>query len=235
MGAQGYFVPAGLISVCVPYWDRAAALARMFATYARHYGSGLEFSVCDDGSPVPAIVPEGVVLTRLPEKQGPLNPCVPINRAVAASHGDIIALTNPEVEHPEPILWEMLLLLDGWRDYVIARCRDVASGVWLAGPEVDYASGGRETVPPGAHFHFLALCGRRLWETAGGFDEDYRHGQACEDNDWLWRLQEAGARFKTTRGVVEHGRVGVGRWGIPHNAPLFRAKWPEERRRAALV
>lgn len=232
------------ISVCVPYWDRQGALDRMFEQYERLYAKTLpiEFSVCDDGTPVPAVVraPQGLhqellrrtVLTRLPEKDHPLNPCVPINRAVANSHGEIVVLTNPEIEHPTPILPEMLDLLGSRGDdvYVMARCWDTQTEQWLAGPETNYEGGGREAVPPDGHFHFLVMLWRSLWEAVGGFDEEYRHGQACDDNDWLWRLAEIGARFKTTEGSVWHGRGAKVAWNMPHNSPLFRRKWPEERR-----
>lgn len=228
-----------MISVCVPYWRRQPELDAMFRMYARLYPDlPIEFSVCDDGSPEPARVPDGVVLTRLRTKREALNPCVPINRAVAASSGDLIVLTNPEVEHVGPVLSEMLSLLCDPSDYVTARCRHRgkgrsgnADGLWLAGPDTTYHTNGREPVPPGGHFHFLALMHRDLWERAGGFDEDYRAGSACDDNDWLWRLYEAGASFRTTEGMVWHSRREQTNWARPHNRQLFARKWPAERRR----
>ena len=63
------------VSVCAPYWKRQGALDGMFEQYERLYPDvDLEFSVCDDGSPEPAVVPEGVILTRLPTKGHALNP-----------------------------------------------------------------------------------------------------------------------------------------------------------------
>lgn len=214
-----------MLSVCVPYWRRQAALDRMFRDFEFHYSDlDPEVSVCDDGSPEPAVVPEGVILTRLPAKDRPLNPCVPINCAVAASSGDVIVLTNPEVEHREPTLVHMLEMLEGEDDYVTATCIEVDRGLLLAGEGVDYSTHGRLPVPPGAHFHFCAVLHRSLWDRAGGFDADYRHGQACDDNDWLWRLHRAGARFLTSESVVWHRRSRT-RWGLPHNRVLFWRKW----------
>ena len=219
------------ISICLPYWKRQAQLDGMFENYASQYPDlDLEFSVCDDGSPVPAVVPEGCILTRLPTKDKALNPCVPINRAVAASTGEMIVLTNPEIEHRTPILHEMLGLFEGLDDYVMASCQDTrAKQTWVAGPKVDYRGGGREAVPKGGHFHFLVMLYRSLWLRAGGFDEDYRQGQACDDNDWLWRLCSIGAHFKVTMGAVFHHPSNI-TWRIPHNRPLFLRKWPKERR-----
>ena len=237
--AQGV-TKKGQISVCMPCWNRQAALDRCLQSYAEQYGpdqQALEFSVCDDGSSPPVHAPDWVLLTQAsPPRVQALNPCLPLNRAVRASHGDIIVLTNPEVLHATPILWEMWQLLDGPLDYVTARCRDERTGMWLAGSEVDYSTGGRLPVPPGAHFHFLAMLRRELWEKAGGFDKAYRRGQACDDNDWLWRLAEAGARFRTTTQVAVHGSLAPKvRWGLPFNGPLFECKWPAERRAAVVA
>lgn len=219
-----------MISVCAPYWKRQAALDRMIEQYATLYPDlDIELSICDDGSPEPAVAPEGVRLTRLPTKHGALNPCVPINRAVEASSGEIIVLTNPETVHDGPVLREMLAMLDGPDDYVTARCYGVGyriRKVWLAGPDTDYSLYGRLPVPPGGHFHFLAALYRSLWEKAGGFDEDYRHVAGADDNDWLWRLHRAGARFRIAEGCVSQPK-GAGWPGLPSGRDLFYRKWPE--------
>lgn len=192
------------ISVAMPYWSRQAELDRSLAAYRRLYAD-LEISICDDGSPEPVRAPDCIVTT-LPAKQIGLNPCVPLNAAVRASTRDVVVLTNPEIEHREDVLTGMLALLQHPDDYVTVSCRDVG-GLWLAGPEVDYSTHGRLPVPPGAHFHFCAMLTRELFERVGGFDEDYRHGRACDDNDWLWSLEDAGARFHLAPGVVWHYRT----------------------------
>ncbi len=213
------------LSVVMPYWDRQDQLTRAMRLYERLYVDEIdELIVCDDGTPEPATVLPWVTLVRLPRKPLPLNPCVPINRAVAVSTGDVIVLTTPEIEHRERVLPDMLKLLEHGDDYVVSPCFDAVRG-WLAGPKCDYSRGGRLPVPDGSHFHFLAVFRRSLWDKAGGFDERYRHGQGCDDNDWLWRLHEVGARFKTSDTVVYHNH-GVGlEWGLPHNRELLRATW----------
>jgi hypothetical protein len=213
------------ISICMPYWVRQAELNRSLAAYRRLYsGLDLEISICDDGSTTPVVAP-GCILTSLPKKTIGLNPCVPINAAVRASRGDIIVLTNPEIEHREDVLTGMLAMLETGEDYVTVACRDVG-GMWLAGPQVDYTKNGRLPVPAGAHFHFCAMLRRELFERAGGFDEAYRNGRSCEDNDWLWTLEAAGARFRLAPGVVWH-------YNTPHkfkgthesNRDLLVRKW----------
>ena len=196
-----------MISICMPYWKRQKELDRSLAAYRALYGHlDYEIVIADDGTPDPVKAP-GCVVVSLPKKEVGLNPCVPLNAAVRASSGDIIVLTNPEVEHREDVLTGMLAMLEHPDDYVTVACRDT-SGMWIAGPEVNYAfENGRLPVPPGAHFHFCAMFRRELFDRVGGFDEEYRFGRSLEDNDWLWMLDEAGARFKLAPGMVWHHKT----------------------------
>ncbi|MGH8236131.1 MAG: glycosyltransferase family 2 protein [Steroidobacteraceae bacterium] len=210
----------------MPYWQRQHELNRSLAAYRAVYPDvDIEFSICDDGSSVPVHAP-GCVVTTLPRKDCALNPCVPINVAVRASTSDVIVLTNPEIEHREPVLQDMLAALQGPDDYVTASCYEEDRGIWLAGPRTVYGTSGREPVPPGSHFHFCAMFRRELFERAGGFDEDYRFGQGCDDNDWLFRLAAAGANFKHVDKTVYHHRT-VHAWTgtTKQNAALLRKKW----------
>lgn len=216
-----------MISVCVPHWNRPAELERMYREYAILYaGLDFEFSVCDDGSRGHVPGPPRGVLTVLPAKDHALNPCVPLNAAVANSSGDIIVLTGPEIEHRTPVLGAMAYNL-GPDDYAMAACRDV-SGPWLCGSHVRGGENGRGPMPSGSGFHFCALLHRSLFDRAGGFDEDYRAGQAFEDNDWLFRLERAGARFRMRDDcVVWHHRTPTA-WpdgGHERNRRLFGDKW----------
>lgn len=82
-------------------------------------------------------------------------------------------------------------------------------------------------MPEGSGFHFCAMLNRTLWDKAGGFDEDYRDGHACDDNDWLWRLESAGAKFLMRDDlVVQHFQSEVN-WGgrLARNRRLLKQKW----------
>jgi glycosyltransferase involved in cell wall biosynthesis len=215
-----------MISLCMPYYSRQEALDRSLRSLRVHYPA-LEFEIviCDDGSPVTVYAP-GCWVVRLPRKGHALNPCVPMNRAVADARGDILVLTGPEIEHRAPVLGAMVADL-GPNDYVIAACRDTA-GPWLCASSVRGGEDGRGAMPAGSGFHFCAMLHRALFERAGGFDEDYREGQAFDDNDWLFRLERAGARFRLRDDlVVWHHRVPCA-WpvgGHERNRRLFDAKW----------
>lgn len=210
----------------MPYWNRQAELDRALTAYDHLYPHlNLEFSICDDGSTPPVYAP-GARVTTLPKKDYALNPCVPINTAIRASTGDVIVLTNPEIEHREPVLDDMLAALQDENDYVMTGCRDTNTERWLAGPETKYGREGREPSPPGGHFHFCTMFHRSLFDRLGGFDEQYRTGQGCDDNDWLWMLYAAGANFKYVDGVVWHYRTPHKWTGTTaKNAAILRAKW----------
>jgi len=218
-----------MISICMPYWDRQTQLDSSLDLYRALYPDvDLEVSIADDGSQTP-VYATGCLITFLPKKAAALNPCVPINVAVKASHGDVIVLTNPEVHHRDQILQEMHAELRraGTRGYVTASCRN-DSGEWLAHSTIKGGEEGRGPFPHGSQFHFCAMLYRSLWYRAGGFDEDYRDGQAFDDNDWLWRLDDAGAQFCHRDDLIVHHEKSHTSWpkgGWHRNAALLRSKW----------
>lgn len=219
------------ISVCMAYFNRPDELKRSMDAYAKVYPDlDIEFSICDDGSLMPP--PVGCVkhkLFCLPQKGFALNPCVPINHAVRNATRDIIVLTNPEVEHREPVLYDMLEALTSPNDYVMTGCRDTRAAEWYAGPKAPVAPvGGRQPKPPKTHLHFCTMFHKALFERAGGFDEAYRNVPGCDDNDWLWRLYALGdVDFKYVPGVVWHHHGPRRRWpGTPEQAAsMLRARW----------
>jgi len=199
----------------------------MGAYHAFYTDMDLEFSICDDGSE-PEVIAYDCVVVQLPKKTRALNPCLPINVAVDNSNADIIVLTNPEVTHTERIFPQMIERLKTPWDYVIAACRQKKTGHWICGSHVQGTDNGRMPFPRGSGFHFCTMFHRSLWELAGGFDEDYRKGQACDDNDWLWRLEDVGVNFiMCDHLVVEHYDLDT-KWphgGLRRNKKLLRKKW----------
>lgn len=218
----------------MPYFMRQEALDRSLRAYGESYPDlEVELSICDDGS-IPGVSMENArhpfIVTRLPEKSHALNPCVPINRAVNASTGDIVVITNPEIEHRKPVLRQMLDSLETEDHYVIAACWNSAkrSGYWIAHSTAQQYTGGRLPMPHGAGFHFCTMLHRSLWEKASGFDEEYREGQGCDDNDWLWRLENVGAKFVMRDDLVVYHYPTQTPWpsgGLVRNRRMLKAKW----------
>lgn len=226
-----------MISLIWPYWDRQSvadmALRRLVALYTE---LDMEIVVVDDGSPrpyqVPVETPWPVRVLRLPAKTQALNPCVPINVAVREAAGSVIALSGPDVWHRSPVLQRMRRQLDqpsAHGVYVTAACWFAPGNCWHAHSSARPTVEGIE-MPEGAHYHWLAMLSRDLWDAAGGFDEEYRNGAAYDDPDWLLRLQRAGAEFIMRDDlVVDHIRSEArARWPAganERNRLLFRSKW----------
>jgi glycosyltransferase involved in cell wall biosynthesis len=228
-----------MISVVMPYWRRKEALEKTLSQYKKLYSDfkSLEIIIVDDGSPEPATIegqwPWPISVIRLPKKGGALNPCIPFNVGATAAYGDILCITNPEVIHQVPILRDMADELErlGPTGYVAASCWDEASKVWychthLCPPEQKM---GRARIPEGAGFHFFAMFYLSFFESIEGFCEAYRDGQGFEDNDFLWKLHKAGAKFKIRDDLVTHHqqcpRTQWPKGGHDRNMKLFESRW----------
>jgi glycosyltransferase involved in cell wall biosynthesis len=227
-----------LISIVLPYWKRAEVARKCLALYAKHYGGWLDFEVVlvDDGShDFECDEYPWLTIERLPKKDGPKNPCVPINRGVAASVGDVIVLSGPDILHNSPVLVQMYMQLRelGENGYVLAACWYEREKQWHCHSHIT-ADGWHQNTrqPKGSGFHFCAMFNRTLWDRAGGFDEDYRDGAYFDDPDWVNRVARAGAVFKIRDDlVVEHTRDDGAYTDWPggaadRNKALFMQKWP---------
>jgi GT2 family glycosyltransferase len=219
----------------MPYWNRAEALSRSLSRYIELYKSdAIEIVIVDDGSSekpfIPAYSPFPVRLITLPQKVAGLNPCLPINIGVKAAEGDIIFLTNPEIVHSAKILDPMVRELErlGRTGYVSAACWCPKLKMWLCRSDVPDVPG-RAKMPKGAGLHFFSGFHKSLFDSVGGFDDEYRDGQGYEDNDFLWKIHSAGAKFKILdECTVEHGAAPRVAWpsgGTARNRAIFERKW----------
>lgn len=228
-----------MISIVLPYWQRQKVANTALALMAKQYPElDLEIIIVDDGDPVPFVAPSGlpwpVRVLRLPTKQGPLNPCVPINRGVAIANGEFIALSGPEMIHVKPVLAEMRAEIEssGEDTYVLAAVWYAEAKVWHVHSSLCAQSVVGVPMPAGSHYHFMSMMSRSLWDRAGGLDEDYREGTGYDDPDFVKRLERAGARFVLRDDlVVEHVRRGAhAAWTkemFERNKQIFRSKWAQ--------
>lgn len=224
-----------MLSVILPYWKRAEVTKRSLALYAQHYSEmDFEVIVVDDGSHDFHDEYPWLRIERLPKKDVPKNPCVPINRGVALSRGDVIVLSGPDILHNKPVLGEMLTTLRelGENGYVLAACWYEREKQWHCHSHITQDGWHSNTrQPKGSGFHFCAMFNRTLWDRAGGFDEEYREGAYFDDPDWVNRAHRAGAVFKIRDDlVVDHVRDGCYTdWpggAADRNKALFDTKWP---------
>lgn len=231
-----------MISLILPYWDRQKAANHAFALLAKHYHElDLEVIVIDDGNAIPFVVPEGmpfpVRVIRMPLKVTPKTTCTLFNRAAEIARGEILALSCIEMLHKKPVLQEMLDEIGRGNEstYVIAAVwapddrrghgrwhvhSTLANGAIVHGVQM----------PKGAHYHFMTMMTRALWDRTGGIDEDYRDGAGYDDADFVLRLQRAGACFVLRDDlVIEHPRKDArSAWTdemFERNKQIFIAKW----------
>jgi glycosyltransferase involved in cell wall biosynthesis len=225
------------ISIILPYWDRQEAADRALHLLDKTYaGMDLEVVIVDDGNPTPFVVPQtglNIRLVRLPEKNEPKCPSAAWNAGVSASNGDIVVLSCIEILHEEPILAQMAdALADiGPLGYVLAAAWCPEAQQWHCHSTVKVPRN-----PEGTGIAFCGMMYRSMWDKAGGFDDAYRDGAGYEDNDFINRMLQAGARFLIRDDlVVIHPKTGASiEWGatkFARNEKLFYEKWPQELRR----
>ena len=227
-----------MISVIMPYWNRLELLKRSLARMAEFYPDyDMEIVIADDGSKEECKLdddyPWKVRILYLPRKDRALNPCVPINKAVEISRGYITVLTNPEVLHTKPIFGEMIdeLVKFGPRGYVIAATWSSDKKKWYCHSSVTEKKNrmlGRLPLPPNSGLHFCTMMYKKFYDTIGGFDEAYRHGQGVEDNDFLWNLYTHDAQFSLRDDLVVFHEGTDTAWpagGIETNTAIYKRKW----------
>jgi len=207
----------------MPYWKRPEELKRTLESYEQY--KDIEIIVVDDGS----WDTEDFTI-RLPKKDNALNPCVPINRGVEIASGEVIVLTGPEVTHRKPVLDKMKEELErtGPKGYVIAATWSIQYKRWNCHSAVNHHIPGGWPVPPGSGFHFCTMMYKNFFNEVGGFDEDYREGQAFDDNDFLWRLHKHNAIFKMRDDLIVDHYPTKTIWpegGWERNRKIFESKW----------
>ena len=213
-----------MLSLILPYWDRQEAANRSLELLARTYkGFDFEVVIVDDGSDfIKPDVDLNMKVVRLPKKNVPKSPAVPLNEGVKASSGDVIVLSCIEILHETPVLQAMQ---PEGKDYILAAAWCPDEHKWHC-----HSSIHPPLNPKGTGLNFCAALRKELFMEAGGFDEDYRDGAGYEDNDFVNRLLKVGANFIHRDDlVVVHPKRGARTKWLPEmfsrNKQLFEEKW----------
>ncbi len=211
-----------MISLILPYFNRQRAADEALALIAKNYADlDLEVIVVDDGSDPPFTPPSHVKVVTLPSKRQAKANCTTMNRGVEAASGDFLALSGVEMLHHKPVLWQM-------REELRKGDEDtyVSAAVWCPSQNRWHAHSSLNKPP----LHFMTMLRRKLWDRAGGFDEDYRDGMCFDDNDFANRLLKVGMHYVHRDDlIVEHPRSGAKAQYTLHqherNRRLFESKW----------
>jgi hypothetical protein len=218
----------------MPYWERRAATRATLKGFNALYDpEEVEVILVDDGSPTQPWEDESIYpnlkVIRLPEKTVAKCPTLPLNVAREHASHDVLAISFPECRHIDQTLKHMWEVLKDEREVVSARVWCETLKIWLAS---EFFFNPSQEIPPGTALNFCVMMHASLWDEVGGFDEDYRDGQAFDDNDFLRRILRVGGRYSFAQGArANHTRGGgatsewpAGAWA--RNRAIFLSKWP---------
>jgi glycosyltransferase involved in cell wall biosynthesis len=216
-----------LVSVIVSAFQAEEFLEDAIASILAQSYAPVEVVVCDDGSTdrTPEILAEHPELRTI--RQPNAGPAAARNSAVAASHGELLAVFDAD---------------DLWPTTRLA----VQAAYLAANPDVGCVLGRQEWIEPppwdtrdavygdldGIPFNSLFVR-RAAFEEAGGFDESFTHG---EDRDFLFRLRERGVRIEVIPEVVVFRRFHGTNLTLsaPSTSPMLRSlRQKLERERAS--
>lgn len=223
-----------MISVVMTFWQRQEAWNKALELMVKHYADlDMEIIVVADGCECEqqVITPWPVRIYHLPEKDAAMDPCVPLNVAVAMARGDVLVWQNPEILHEMPVLQGMLEELEriGPKGFVLASAWCPEQEMWHThSTRFSLADGWK--VPPGSGFSFCGMLYKRFWYEVGGNDDIYRLGAGYCDTDFNKRAEKAGAIFKIRDDLkVIHPKTGARtNWpagGFDRNQAIFNEKW----------
>jgi len=197
------------IAICMPYFNKGEELQKTLLSFDRHkYWVGdisIVVSIVDDGSEIspapPAICDNrNIVLSRLPEKAEHMNPCVPLNMAVAQCDSRLVLLQSPETEHTTKILTKKTLsLVNHYKDIVLVPTKfHYTKGASSEKNPINEHWGGWYAHPlyRNVHYWFCQIMTRMFWEEVGGMDERFRAGRSYDDDYLSIVLDKNGANWK---------------------------------------
>lgn len=205
------------VSICCPYWNRAAALRalceNLSSTYLNAGVFDLELVICDDGSerePARDVMrsglfsPDRVIIVERPVHSEPKCPVFAIEDALRAATGDIVLLQSPENLHTSDIVIPIVaeLLLEP-RRYIICACRNAGAGSGVHGSIEWY----EHSVHRKIGHHWCTATMRENFLKALPLDLMLQLGHCYDDNDLRNRMHNSGLEFVWRDDlVVEHHR-----------------------------
>lgn len=137
-----------------------------------------------------------------------INPAPHYNAAAKLAKGSNFVLTSPEVMHIANVLDGFDVEFEKDPDvYVVCACKSLNENggfnMWF-----------HHTKHRDVGYHFCSVLNRDMWDLVGGFDEEFAHGIAYDDDDFLHSLMA----YKVDI-VMRDDLLTVHQW---HEKPLFR-------------
>lgn len=194
-------------SILYPYYKRAGHLHNTLVSFLHHYSDRKDYEVIiaedykntaneHEHAELLKIIEQFKAQIRIAHIYIPVktwNPCIAFNSAAEKASGDFYLVTNPECFHYADILQG--LDEEFTKDssvYVVCGCRNrvgcnffIETFDDLKGKDEAWYS--HSTHRPGC-LHFCNAVSKENWKKIDGFDEEYQHGIAYDDNDFINRV-----------------------------------------------
>lgn len=199
-----------MISVIIPAYYATQELvditARCLYSLSITFQDG-EVILVDDGSPIRAMHEASTIDIRLPENQGY---SAATNAGLEAASGSIIVVGNNDLTFHQMWLTELLRPLEEGFD--VATC-------WTSDQKYKL----KPIIEENAYFGSIFAMKREVYDTIGGFDEQFRGYFA--DNDYRLRMLEAGFTIgKNHNLVINHLAKATYSQTDPEDTEYERAK-----------
>lgn len=227
----GNVAPGRSVSVVIPCKDCAEVLPTQLRALARQeWPAGFEVLLADNSPPGSAGAQRMAELVadfrpvlpglRVVDASGRRGAAAARNVGVRAGTGDYVLFCDADDEVADGWLPAMATALDTAELVAASLDRNKLNAPWTVRAAFGL-QGLSDSTPPFLPYAFAAALGvrREVHLAAGGFDEDF--SVACEDRDYCYRLQLAGARLVLAPGALVHYRLRDTFGGIYRNGRAY--------------
>lgn len=232
------------VSIAMSYYNRKKLLINTLKTIQRSVHKDIEVVIADDCSApehrLEDILEEYpfVKLIRLEaEDRWYTNPCVPFNKAIRATTGDIVIIQNPECLHAGDILNDLVTRIkpNDYLTYAVYSADQEKTEFINDLPfdnehifhmiksqlqpmaNITYQGEGtacwyNHSVYRPDSYHFLGAMFKTDMDDLGGFDEKYSNGVGFDDDEFLYRI-----RLKSMATPIQDLPFAVHQWHYGEN------------------
>lgn len=204
----------------MPYFNRKNLLINTLNSIAKSVYKDIEVIIVDDGSNenqrIENLVKEFLFLKIIrvePKDKWYVNPCIPFNMGIRAAIGDVIVLQNPECMHVHDVLTHINKNIDDSKylaisTYALDELATKKLPSLLNGNFLEYFKLLPQKFISGepwngwyCHskyrpepYHFCSAITKKNMDLLNGFDERYAKGIACDDVEFLVRIDRLGLK-----------------------------------------
>jgi glycosyltransferase involved in cell wall biosynthesis len=208
-----------MISIVTAYYNRKKQFYETLKSIAKSNFNDFEVIVVDDGSLPEHRLEEYLIefpflkIIRIePKDKWYVNSCVPFNIGISAAKGNIIILQCPECLHIHDVITHISERINE-NNYISISTYAIDENITNKLPElinntffIDYfkslpqkMTGGNtilgwynHTTYRPVYYHFCSAITRTNMQKLNGFDERFAYGIACEDNEFIARVDRLG-------------------------------------------